>query len=362
MDTPTPNKKKIIIPIIAAVVILGGGFYGYNLISYNKSHVETDNAQVEGDVVPIIPRTSGYITKIFISDNQSAKKGDTLFLIDDRELKTKVQQAQAALDNAKANLESAESLVHTGKANVEVSIANAAAAKENIAGARAKLEKVNQDYLRYSNLFQKKSVTQQQFESSKTDKITNETQLAASEKQYLAASSQAVAAQAQVNNYEKQVNVAKSVVAQRIQDLNYAKLQLTYTTVTAPENGFIYKRIIQPGQYVQPGSQLFYMISSSKMWVVANFKETQINNLRIGQNAEITVDALADKKLKGKILSFSKSTGSRLTLLPADNATGNFVKVVQRIPIKIDLEEPTDTVLNKLSVGMNVVVNVYTGK
>ncbi|MEI6409922.1 MAG: efflux RND transporter periplasmic adaptor subunit, partial [Bacteroidota bacterium] len=114
------------------------------------------------------------------------------------------------------------------------------------------------------------------------------------------------------------------------------------------------------GQYVQPGAQLFNMISSRKMWVIANFKETQINDLKPGQKAEITVDALGKAKLEGTLLSFSKSTGSRLTLLPPDNATGNFIKVVQRIPIKISIDDNDTTMLNRLSVGMNVVVNVKT--
>jgi membrane fusion protein (multidrug efflux system) len=122
----------------------------------------------------------------------------------------------------------------------------------------------------------------------------------------------------------------------------------------------VYKKIIQVGQYVQPGAQLFNMISSKKMWVVANYKETQINNMKVGQQAEIAIDALEGKTLKGTVLSFSKSTGSRLTLLPPDNATGNFVKVVQRIPVKISIDDNGSPALGRLSVGMNVVVTVKT--
>lgn len=359
----SPNRKKFIIAAIVAIVLIAGGIYLVNIISYDKTHEETDNAVIEGDVVPIIPRTSGYITKIYISDNQTLKKGDTLFLIDDRELKVKLNQAKAALENAKANLTSTQSLVATGEANYSVSLANAAAAKDNIAIAKARLWKVQQDFERYSALVARKSITQQQFESTKTDKETNETQLAANEKQLQAANNQAAAAKAQINNYERQVGVAQSVLAQRIEDLNFAQLQLTYSVVTAPEDGFIYKRTIQPGQYVTPGAQLFYLISSGKMWVVANFKETQINNLRIGQKAEISIDALGNNKVSGMIESFSKSTGSRLTLLPPDNATGNFVKVVQRIPVKISFGDTTSKALmSRLSVGMNVIVNVNTGK
>ncbi len=354
------NRKKIIIIAIVATIVLVGSVYIYNLISYNSVHEETDNAQIEGDIVPIIPRTSGYITDIRFGDNQYIKAGDTLFIIDSRELKTKLQQAEAALENAEANVQSAESFIKTGEANLSVSKANSEAARQNIENARVKLAKVNKDYERYSSLLQKKSITQQQFDGANSDKLSNEAQLAASEKQYSAAINQSAAAAAQINNYTKQVAVAKSVVDQRKEDVAYAKLQLSYSVVTAPSDGFIYKKLIQVGQYVQPGAQLFNMISSKKMWVVANYKETQTTNMKPGQSAEISVDALPGKKLAGKVSSFSKVTGSRLTLLPPDNATGNFVKVVQKIPVKILIEDNDAALLNRLSVGMNVVVTVKT--
>ncbi|MBX9779023.1 MAG: HlyD family secretion protein [Chitinophagaceae bacterium] len=360
MEPQKKSRKKFVIIPIVIIVLCIVSYYIYNSLEYNKVHEETDNAQIEGDIVPIIPRTAGYITAIHFSDNQFVHAGDTLFIIDSRELKTKLQQAEAALSNAEANVGSAESLIKTGEANLSVSKANADASKENIENAKVRLSKAIKDYDRYNNLLKTKSITQQQFDAALTDKQSNEAQLAANQKQYLASQNQAAAALAQINNYTKQVVVAKSVLEQRKQDVEYAKLQLSYTVVTAPYDGFIYKKIIQIGQYVQPGAQLFNMISSKKMWVVANFKETQTNNLKAGQKAEISIDALNGKKIYGTVQSFSKATGSRLTLLPPDNATGNFVKVVQRIPIKISIDENDSSILNKLSVGMNVVVNVST--
>lgn len=354
------QRKKIILPIVIAIILIVGGWYVYTSIKYNSTHEETDNAQIEGDIVPIIPRTSGYITQINFSDNQQIKKGDTLFLIDNRELNTKVAQAEAALENAMANLAAAESMVNTGQANLSVNEANAAAAKENIDNAKARLEKSNKDFVRYANLLEKKSITRQQYDASEADKLSGEAQLAANQKQYMAAINQTGAAKAQIINYTRQTAVAKSVIEQRQKDLEYAKLQYSYAAVTAPADGYTYKKIIQVGQYVQPGTQLFYMITSNKMWVVANFKETQIKNLQIGQKAEISVDALGGKKIQATIASFSKTTGSRLTLLPPDNATGNFVKVVQRVPVKLLFEETDSAVLSKLSVGMNVTVTVTT--
>lgn len=354
----TQTRKKIIIGTLVLAVLTVAGVYIDSTLKYGRAHEETDNAQIEGDIVPIIPRTTGYITGIYISDNQFVGSGDTLFTIDNRELKTKLQQAKAALENAEANLESATSFIKTGEANLAVSKANAEAAKQNIENAKVRLEKSQKDFARYNNLIQKKSITQQQFDAASSDKLSNESQLAANQKQYLAAMDQTIAAQAQINNYSKQRAVAASVVEQRIQDVEYAKLQLSYSVVTAPSDGYIYKKIIQVGQYVQPGAQLFNMIASKKMWVVANFKETQVNDLKEGQKAIISVDALDGKKLNGTLLSFSRSTGSRLTLLPPDNATGNFVKVVQRIPIKISIDDTVSSVLDRLSVGMNVTVSV----
>jgi membrane fusion protein (multidrug efflux system) len=322
METKENGRpKKKIIPFIFALIVLLAAGYGIKKYLYGLNHEDTDDAQLESNIIPVIPRISGYITEITFNENQLVHQGQLLIRLDDRDLQVKEEQAKAALDNAIANLSVAKANFSTAQTAVET-------AKATAESANIKVWKTAQDYTRYQNLLNDKSVTQQQFESIKADKETSEAQAAVSQKQILTAT-------AQLRTAEEQVSVAQSQIKQREADLNYANLQLSYAAITAPATGITSRKSIQPGQYVQTGQPLFSIVADSSIWVVANFKETQLEKMKVGQKAEISVDAYHHTTLNGEIESFSSATGARFALLPPDNATGNFVKVVQRIPVKI---------------------------
>jgi membrane fusion protein (multidrug efflux system) len=339
-----PKKKKsIVMPVILALVLLFGAIYGFQKYTYAQHHEDTDDAQLEGDINPVLPRVSGYVNTINFEENQHVNAGDTLVKLDDRDLKIKVAQAEAALENAKAN-------VTAVAASGESSEASAAATTAAIKTAQVRLWKANQDFDRYSKLLGDHAITLQQFDVVKAEKESAEAALEVSKRQQTASRSQSSA----VN---QQVGVAKSVIAQRQAELDFAKLQLSYAHILAPVSGTVSKKNVQPGQLVQAGQPLVSIVSDKDLWVVANFKETQMDKIREGQPVEIEVDAYKHEKLHGKVNSISGATGAKFSLLPPDNATGNFGKVVQRVPVKISLDADKKE-LTKFHPGMSVKVVV----
>ena len=344
-------------PSIISTLALIGIIWGINSWIYSRHHEETDNAQLEGNISPIIPRVSGYIARLMIEDNQVVKKGDTLFTIDDRDLLNRVQLAEAAYHNALANLEVIRSNVSAANANTDITTANVATSYAAIKNAQVRVWKASQDFTRYENLLKASSATQQQHDAAKSEKDAAEAQLTVLQKQWDAAISQTRASKTQTASAEKQIGVAIATIQQRKADLDFARLQLSYTVITAPTAGVVSKKSIQTGQFVNTGQMLFNIVSDGDLWVVANFKETQLAKMNIGDEVEIAVDAFKDSPVKGKVTSFSKATGAKFALLPPDNATGNFVKVVQRVPVKINFSGRPD-LLFKLSAGMSVKVAV----
>lgn len=337
------KKKKNIVPIILSVIILTGLVYGINKFLYYRHHEDTDDAQIEGDIHPIISRVGGYVNEIRFSENQAIKAGDTLVKLDDRDLQIRVLQAEAALQNAEANAEVIRS-------NVSGALAGLTSAQANVKQQKIKVWKASQDFQRYENLMKDKAITVQQYDAAKADKETAEAQL-----QVLMAQEQA--SQRQAESAQDQIKVAESTIAQKKAELNYAKLQLSYANIIAPAAGIVSRKNLQVGQFVQAGQTLFAIVSDTSLWVVANFKETQLNRMNIGQPVEVEVDAFKDQPIEGTLESFSGATGAKFALLPPDNATGNFVKVVQRVPVRIRIKANKD-VAQKLRPGMSVKVSV----
>ncbi len=339
----TVKKKKKIFPIVLITVVIIGIIFGFSKYLYSLHHEETDDAQIDNDISPVISRITGYISEIRFEENQSVKKGDTLVLIDNRDLLIKLSQAVAALENAKATLSVAES-------NVSTAIANYETAKSNAESAKIKVWKSTQDFVRFQNLINEKAVTQQQFDATKAEKETAEAQQQIATKQQSAASSLVDAA-------KKQILVANAMINQKQVDVDFAKLQMTFATILAPANGIASKKNIQLGQLVNGGTPLFAIVADSNLYVVANFKETQLEKMNKGNSVDVILDAFPKTKFEGTVYSFSAVTGAKFSLLPPDNATGNFVKVVQRIPVKIALKV-SDAFKDKLRPGMSVKVSV----
>jgi membrane fusion protein (multidrug efflux system) len=342
-ETKKPKKKTL--PLIMGTIILIGVVYGIIKYRYSLHHEVTDDAQIEGDISPVLARVTGYVKEIRFEDNQQVRKGDTLVLLDDNDLKIKLAQAEAALANAQAG-------IGVAQANISTARATEGTSSSGIDAAKVRLWKANQDFTRYQNLLADQAVTEQQFEAVKAEKESAEAQLKI-------ASGQESTSSVSVNAAEKQLGVAQSLIAQRQADVDYAKLQLSYSVITAPATGYASRKNIQPGQLVNAGSPLFSIVSDSGLYVIANFKETQLEKMQRGQNVEINIDAFSSAKFSGKVYAFSPATGAKFSLLPPDNATGNFVKVVQRLPVKITLEAGKD-MQEKLHPGMSVKVAVNT--
>ncbi|WP_298392613.1 HlyD family secretion protein [Flavobacterium sp.] len=356
MEKTQTNKKFI---LIFATLLIVGGSYGIYKYMHSLSHESTDDAQIEKNMNPIIPRVAGYVTKVYVKDNDFVKKGDTLFTIDNRDYLVKIEEAKAALISAEGSYEASKADIGTAQANVAVSNSNIQSAGGTIETAKIRLNRASNDFDRYANLYKNHSITKQQFEQAEAAKLEAQSQLRILQEQQKASAFQKNVAAARTNVSSKQADVAAANIKRAQAVLEAAKLNLDYTVVTAAIDGQVSKISIQPGQFLQPGQSLFYIINNQEAWVTANFKETQLNKMIVGQKVIIKVDAYPDTDFKGTVASFSPATGARFSILPPDNATGNFVKTIQRLPVKISIDAENDAEKIKLlRPGMNVDVDV----
>ncbi len=355
-EAPKKKSKGFLFVLIGLVVV--GGTFGITKYIHGQHHEETDDAQIDENISPVIPRTSGYVLDIRVVDNQKVKQGDTLVVLDNRTELIQVQQAEAALNAAKNNLSVAQANTAASRANVSSYEANISTVDAQIEAAKVTLRRATQDYDRYSNLIKDHSITQQQFEQAEAAKQSAERQLAVLTGQKNAATRQTSAATSQSNATNQIVGVANATIQQREADLENAKLNLSYTVITAPSDGQVSKINVQRGQFLQAGQSLFSVISDGVPWIVANFKETQLSKIRTGQKVIVHIDAFPGHEFEAKVSSLSPATGARFALLPPDNASGNFVKTVQRLPIKIEFTT-SDQFLKDLRAGMNVDVDVH---
>lgn len=357
METKKTNKKFI---FIFAALILIGGIYGIVKYIHSLAHESTDDAQIEKNINPIIPRVGGYITKVYVQDNQEVKKGDTLFTIDKKDYIVKLADARAALVAAEATYAATKADVGSSQANISVSDANFKSTSGTIESAKIRLNLANKDFERYSNLYKNRSITTQQFEQAQAKKLDAESQLQVLQEQQKASQYQKSFVAAKSNVTGKQTEVAEANINRAKAVVDAAELNMSYTAVTAQIDGQVSKINAQPGQFVQPGQSLFYIINNSEVWVIANFKETQLSKMVVGQKVTLKVDAYPDTEFEGIVSSFSPATGSRFSILPPDNATGNFVKTIQRLPVKITIDKNNDAEkVKNLRAGMNVDVDVH---
>lgn len=356
---PAPKKRNPTFIIILALLVLGGGWFGYSKYKHSQHHEDTDDAQVSADIVPVIPRIPGYVTEVRVSDNQQVKKGDTLVILDNRDYIIKVEQAEAALGIAKSNLGSAHATTNAARANIATSQASVGTIDAQIEAAKVNLWRTTEDYNRYANLIKDHSITQQQYEQALAAKQLAEKQVDILQQQKIQASQQTNAVSVQSNATASQISVADATIKQKQADVDAAKLNLSYTVITAMQDGLVSKVNVQPGQYVQGGQSLFAIVHSDDVWVIGNFKETQLNKMTVGQKVIVKADAFPGHKFQAMVSSFAPATGSTFALLPPDNASGNFVKVVQRLPVKIEFTDKSDSLIKKLRPGLNVFVDVH---
>ncbi|MGO1242698.1 MAG: HlyD family secretion protein [Sphingobacterium sp.] len=300
-----------------------------------------NDAQVEAFINPINSRVSSYITEIRYTEHQRVKKGDTLVILDDREIQTQLGQAEAAYMNALASKKVSSSSISTLKNNVEV-------ANANIAGANARLWNAEQNYKRYESLLADEAVTRQQFEQIKTE---YDAQKAA----YESLISQRGTSYLTVNEAISKVEVNDAEIKRTSSALEMARLTLSYTVITAPYDGVMGRRIINEGQLLQSGQQVATIVTENSKWITANYREKQLSQISIGKKVDIKVDALDGKGYEGVVTAISEATGAKYSAVPLDNSTGNFVKVQQRIPVRIEFTSTNSkTSLDSLRAGMNV--------
>lgn len=357
--TTPPKKKSKVFPIILAMLLIGGGAYGITKYQHSLAHETTDDAQIEANIVPVISKISGYISEVRVKDNQMVHKGDTLFILDQRDLKVVEEQAEAALQTARASISAARAQTAAARQSVNTSNASVATADAQIEAARVNVWRTTEDFKRYQNLIKDHSITQQQYEQALAAKQSAERQLNVLESQRNAAQVQTSVVASQSAATGEQIAITSAQAHQQEVAVENAKLNLSYTVITAPETGYVSKISQQPGQYIQAGASLITVVPDNRMWVVANFKETQLDKMVEGQKVEVKVDAYPEHHFLATISSISPLTGSKNAILPPDNASGNFVKVVQRVPVRIDFANAGDPMLKKLRAGMNVDVDVH---
>lgn len=332
------RTKKILSYIITLAVIIAAGIWVASKFIHFGNVEFTDNAQVQRQIVPVNSRVQGYIKEIRFKEYEPVKKGDTLVIIDDADMRLRVAQANADYQNALAGRTVADRSVGVASANVAVSEASIAEAKVLMENAAVDLE-------RYRKLLDKDAVTRQQYDGAETDYKAKKAHYEMLARQRSATSSVVAETRQRISQNDAGIELAKAL-------LETAELNLSYTVITAPCDGYASRKEIQIGQLVQPGQTLLDIVDGSEVWITANYKETQLEHIHPGSEVEIKVDAIPDKTFTGKVVSLSTATGAALSLLPQDNSAGNFVKVRQRIPVRIELTDDAD--LNLLRAGMNV--------
>ncbi|MFB6319126.1 HlyD family secretion protein [Saccharicrinis sp. FJH54] len=315
------------------------------IVAYYRSlrYETTDDAQIDTDITSVTSRVSGYIAQVKFNDNAYVHKGDTLVILDDRELALKEAQAEVALENAVA-------MLNTTRENTRSVRQSGQTSTIKIDELRILMDNTTKDFERYKKLYEEGTVTPQQFDKIRTEKETLE-------KRIEAAQQTAKEVDSRISAADKQISVSETVVEQRRIELKYAKLNHSYAFITAPFDGIVSKKNAVAGQLIQAGQALCSIISTDNIWVTANFKETKIKDIKAGMKVDVSVDAYPDETIEGHVASFSSATGSKFSLIPPDNASGNYVKVVQRIPVHINLDQ-NSPLYKRIKPGMNVFVRV----
>lgn len=334
------SKKILSYALTLALIITAAAWVGTKFV--HIGHVEfTDNAQIQQQIVPVNSRVQGYIREIRFNEYQSVKKGDTLVIIDDADMRLRVAQARADYQNALAGRVLADR-------SVAAASANAAVTEASVAEAKALMELAATDFGRYAKLLAKDAVTRQQYDAAHTDYEAKKARYEMLAHQRAASTSVVSETRQRIAQSDASVELARAL-------LETAELNLSYCCILAPCDGYTARKEIQAGQLVQPGQTLLDLVDSNEIWVTANYKETQLHHIEPEFPVDIRVDAIPGVVFHGTVTSLSKATGAALALIPQDNSAGNFVKVRQRVPVRIEFTPDNDKAdMERLRGGMNV--------
>jgi membrane fusion protein (multidrug efflux system) len=342
---PAAPRRNFVIPIVIVVVLIGA-IWAVRAWSYSRKHQSTDDAQVDGHIIPVLAKVGGYVTSVHGDDNVAVKEGDTIVTIDYRDYTVKLAQATANLAAAQAAVGgsaagagrgpagggSGSGQVGQAIAQVRTAEGESAANDAQIIAAQANYDKATEDLARYRQLADRQIISKQQLDAAQAAADAAQAQLVAAQKQAAASGAGVSGAQAGVRLAEARLAAAKA-------ERDNAALELSYTAVTAPATGVISRKQVEVGQLVQAGQNLFSIVADTGVYITANYKETQLNDIRVGLPVDFTVDAYPGCTAHGQVESLSAATGAKFALLPPDNATGNFTKVVQRVPVRIRITQ-----------------------
>jgi membrane fusion protein (multidrug efflux system) len=347
---PARSKRRIVVPIVGLLALAAAG-YGGRYFLYARAHESTDNAQVDGHIVPVHAKVGGYVSAVRAAEHQPVAGGAVLVQLDDAEYRVRLAQAEADLAAAEATAGGGEE-VGQAEAQVQTASGQTAAGRAQVVAARATLERAEADFRRYEQLAAQQIVSQQSLDAARAAVAVARAQLVATERQ-------AAATGAGVGNARAGVRLALARLAAARAARDNAALQLSYTRIAAPAGGSVARKSVEVGQLVQPGQTLMSVVADTGVWITANYKETQLHDVRVGQPVEIDVDAYGGAKVRGVVEGISSATGARFALLPPDNATGNFTKVVQRVPVRVRVTRGLGAD-RPLRPGMSVVAHVRT--
>jgi membrane fusion protein, multidrug efflux system len=371
------SKKSWIIPLVVLLAAAGllfaiaGHWTGWQ---GSRPEQETDDAYLKADMTPLSTRISGTVRKVDVGDYQSVKSGQTLIELDDDDYRATLDQARAALAASEAALEDNQAAkriqdaqIDTAKAEIVQTQAAIDTAKAGIAAVSPDLDRALTELHRQQALFDTKAATHQQLEQATAQEgqlngelDARKADLARAQAALATSQSQVEAAKRQREALNTKDDVYKADIAAKKAAIVVAEVNLAYTRISAPTDGTVGERLVLAGQLVAPGTQTIDLVQSD-VWVQANYKETQLTNMRVGDSADVRVDTFPNRVFHGKVDQLSPASGSQFALLPPDNATGNFTKVVQRVPVKIVLA-PGQPYLDRLRAGLSAVVTVHTGK
>ena len=353
-NEPAQDKKKkgrrAALIAVVLIALLGLAWLGWWWA--HRHLVSTDDAYVKADIAQIAPRVTGTIAKVFVRDNEHVAAGDVLFTLDPADYQTDLAKAEANLEAARASYAASQRDLSVTKKTASADIDNAKAALES---ARAEAERARADAKRYEALYAKHEVSEQSLDQRRTQASQAEAQV----RQARAQLAQAQASPDRIELKASQASSAEAKIAQAKAQLTQARLNLSYTEVRAPHDGKIAQKTVVPGSHVSAG-QAAMAVVENEPWVVANFKETQLDRVRIGQPVAMEIDAYPGREFDGRVESIQAGTGVTFSLLPPQNATGNFVKIVQRVPVKIVFTHPDQLRGPDISPGLSVVPTINT--
>jgi membrane fusion protein, multidrug efflux system len=339
------RRIRTVLYIVLTVLALVGIGYGVRWLVYGQYIESTDDAYLRADSVTVSPRVNGYIEQVYVVDNQIVKAGDPLVRIDLRNYRAVLNQQDATVDARTADIKAAENQITQGEATVEQ-------AEAQLVGAEANAKFARDEADRYKGLRDQGVETDQRYAQA----INERNQTAAS---VLGAQANVKVAERQLDTLRSQMNQVRAQFEAAQAASNTAKLNLDDTIIRASINGRVGDKTAQVGQYVQPGTRLMSVVPVQDVYLVANYKETQVRHMKVGQKATLTVDAIGGEEIAGVIDSFAPGTGSQFALLPPENATGNFIKIVQRVPVRIKLH-PSKEIAPRLLPGLSVRVDIDT--